>query len=507
MGHVHLQSLRCISARLPIRWRLALVSFGLLAILLSALGIFVSITEEQALFDNQAVALHNEAQLAINSDKGGKLSLTASPAVPAAQPKPAPALATSATTLVQRLAGTSIRAEVLLADGTILASSNTVLLVPQEVSLPDSDIQQALSGQLQQTSYILANDVSGQRQLVVLLPLYYGQSAVAVLQLNTPTASIDSTITTTRVILVLGILGTLIIAGALTLPLVGVALRPLSEMERASRRIADGALSLRLQVPATHDEFERLSRSFNHMIARLQETIERQKQFVADVSHELRTPLTAVGGSLEMLMLGADSGDRETRRRLLHSSYAEVARMQRLVEDLLMLTRIDEGRIQLREEVIAPGTLLHDVCEEARHVAKGRYIECSVDPDISDIRADSDRLRQVLLNIIDNACKFTALGGMVKVTARQEGAAHVIITVQDSGIGIVPEALPHVFDRFYRADPARTRSHEQIGGSGLGLAIAKGLIEAQRGSIDINSTPGVGTTVTIELPSYTHKKE
>jgi two-component system OmpR family sensor kinase len=505
MRHGQLQSLRGLNTHLPIRWRLALVSFCLLAVLLSALGVFVSITEEQALYRNQAIALHDEAQLAINSGKGGKLSLTTSAAPSPAQAKPAPAINTSATTLVQRLAGISIRAEVISADGTLLASSNNVPLVPQAVKLPDSDIQQALTVPQEQTSsYLLANDVSGQRQLVVLLPLYQGQSVIAVLQLSTPTASIDSFITTTRLFLVLGIFGTLLLAAALTLPLVGVALRPLSEMERASRRIADGALSLRLQVSPTHDEFERLARSFNHMVTRLQKTIERQKQFVADVSHELRTPLTAVGGSLEMLMLGADSGDRETRRRLLHSSYAEVARMQRLVEDLLMLTRIDEGRIQLREEVIAPGTLLHDVCEEARQVAKGRHIECFVDPNISYIRADSDKLRQVLLNIIDNACKFTAIGGSVKVMTSQQDAEHVMITVQDSGIGIAQEALPHVFDRFYRADPARARSHDQIGGSGLGLAIAKGLIEAQGGTIAINSTPGAGATVTIELLSYNH---
>lgn len=504
MHQGQLQSLRVFSTRLPIRWRLALVSFCLLAILLSVLGVFVSITEEQALYRNQVAALHDEAQLAISSGKGGKLSLTATAAPSPAQPKPAPAITTSATTLVQRLAGISIRAEVISADGTLLASSKNVPLVPSAVKLPYSDIQQALTAPQQQTSFMLANDVSGRQQLVILLPLYHGQSAIAVLQLSTPTTSIFSFITTTRLILVLGILGTLILAALLTLPLVGVALRPLSEMERASRRIAGGELSLRLQVPPTHDEFERLARSFNHMITRLQETIERQKQFVADVSHELRTPLTAVGGSLEMLMLGADSGDRETRRRLLHSSYAELRRMQRLVEDLLMLTRIDEGRIQLREEVIAPGMLLHDVCEEARHVAKGRFIECSVDPNISDIRADSDKLRQVLLNIIDNACKFTAVGGMVKVTACQQGAAQVMITVQDSGVGIAQEALPHVFDRFYRADSARARSPEQVGGSGLGLAIAKGLIEAQGGTIAINSTPGVGTTVTIELPTYNH---
>lgn len=201
-----------------------------------------------------------------------------------------------------------------------------------------------------------------------------------------------------------------------------------------------------------------------------------------------------------MLLLGANSGDREASRRLLRGMYAEVERMHRLVEDLLTLTSIYEGRIMLREDVIHIETLVSEVCEEARQLTRGQEIECEVAPALPDIHADIDRLRQVLLIILDNALKFTPAEGRVEIAALGEGPGEVIIEVRDTGIGIPPEALPHVFERFYRADTARARRPEQHGGSGLGLAIARELVEAHRGKITITSTLGVGTTVTLRLP-------
>jgi two-component system OmpR family sensor kinase len=286
----------------------------------------------------------------------------------------------------------------------------------------------------------------------------------------------------------------------LTISLIRAALRPLVEMERASQRIAQGALSLRLEEPPTNDEIGRLARSFNSMVAQLEQAFNQQKQFVADVSHELRTPLTALGGGLEMLLLGADRGDPEASRRLVRGMYAEVERMNRLTQDLLTLTRLDEGRAELALETVDPQSLLETACEQAEHLAQGQEISFAIAPATPRVRADADRLRQVLLNILDNAIKHTPATGAIRLSARPAGAM-VEIEARDTGAGIPAEALPYVFERFYRADPARARASQRSGGTGLGLAIAKGLIEAQGGTISVASEVGVGTTVTIRLPA------
>jgi two-component system, OmpR family, sensor kinase len=311
---------------------------------------------------------------------------------------------------------------------------------------------------------------------------------------------VDQTMGTIRLILLLGIAGALGIAAALTLPLIRGALRPLVEMEQVSARIADGALSLRLKEPEAHDEVGRLARSFNSMVGRLEAAFARQKQFVADVSHELRTPLTGLGGSLEMLLLEADGGDPQAAHRLMRGMYAEVERMRRLVADLLVLSRLDEGQIRLREEMMNMGILVSEICEQAQQLARGQEISCNIASPIPAVRGDVDQLRRVLLNIVENSLKFTPAPGCVELRVSSECAEMVTVEVCDTGIGIPREALPHVFDRFYRVDPSRTRSSSQ-GGSGLGLAIAQGLVSAHGGTICISSVAGQGTKVVIRLPA------
>jgi signal transduction histidine kinase len=236
------------------------------------------------------------------------------------------------------------------------------------------------------------------------------------------------------------------------------------------------------------------------MVARLEAAFTRQKQFVADVSHELRTPLTALGGSLEMLLLEADNGDPEASRRLMRGMYAEVERMQRLVADLLVLTRLDEGQVKLREEMVDLGSLVGEICEQAQQLSRGQEILCDIASPCPTVHGDTDQLRRMLLNIVENALKFTPVPGRVELKGYREGEDGITVEVCDTGVGIPEEALPHVFDRFYRVDPSRTRSSSQ-GGSGLGLSIAQGLVNAHGGTISISSTPGEGTRVMIRLPA------
>jgi two-component system, OmpR family, sensor kinase len=203
---------------------------------------------------------------------------------------------------------------------------------------------------------------------------------------------------------------------------------------------------------------------------------------------------------MEMLLLGADNGDKEASRRLIRGMYAEVKRMHRLAEDLLVLTRLDEGQVRLREDVVDVHETIDKVYNQAQQLAHGQTIVREVASNIPSIRIDADRIQQVLLNIVDNALKFTPEHGRISLLAlyKKEDEA-VIIEIRDTGKGISPEDLPRIFDRFYRADPSRSRLSKSVGGSGLGLAIAKELLEAQGGKITVNSRLGMGTTVTIRL--------
>lgn len=490
-----------LTRHIPIRWRLTLISLSVLMLLLSMLSVAISLFADQNLLMNEVTVLHNEARLAANGISNRSFGLAQFSYPPPGSPPPY--FKTTATILAYRLTTPSTNAAILSADGSPLIPGGLFPFIAPAVTLPANQIQQTLALNGNDSNYVLANDAHGNRQLIVLIPLVSNHHTVGILQISTPTAPIDNFLSSLRFLLFLGVAATLILATAITFALVGVALRPLVDIERTSRRIAKGALSMRIDPPLTNDEIGRLAISFNSMVAQLETAFRRQKQFVADASHELRTPLTALSGSLEMLLIGADQGDVAASRRLTHGMYAEVQRMHRLVEELLVLTRLDEGKIVLREDCIQIDSVIQTVCDQAQHLARGQELLCHVDAGLPPVRADKDRLQQVLLNIVDNALKFTPPDGRVELLASRDEQNALVIEVRDTGQGIPPEAVPHVFERFYRADPSRSRQPQRSGGSGLGLAIAKELIEAQGGVITLNSVQGEGTTVTIRFPAAT----
>lgn len=174
--------------------------------------------------------------------------------------------------------------------------------------------------------------------------------------------------------------------------------------------------------------------------------------------------------------------------------------MQRLVEDLLTLARLDEGHTVLRVETLNVAPLLNDVADEAERLTTGQQLHREIASDLPRVRVDGDRLRQVLLVLLDNAVKYTPAPGNITLAAHRGQSGGLRLDVRDTGIGIPTESVGHVFERFYRVDPSRERSSVQ-GGSGLGLSIAKGLVEAQGGVISLESAPGSGTCVTIQFPS------
>lgn len=239
-------------------------------------------------------------------------------------------------------------------------------------------------------------------------------------------------------------------------------------------------------------------------LAPIRAAFDRQRKFIADASHELRTPLTLIRSSAEMVMTtSADRLDPEDGE-LLDNIVEEVDRLSQLVNDLLTLARADNAQIQLEPGPVDLAELVSQTHRDIEPLGRQKNLRNVVsDSDPQIVIGDELRLRQLLLILLDNAIKYTNSGGTVETSvARHDG--RVEVTVRDSGVGISQAALPHVFDRFYRADGART--HEG-GGAGLGLAIAAWIVRAHQGKIKISSTPGTGTQVTIELPAPTPRQK
>ncbi len=280
---------------------------------------------------------------------------------------------------------------------------------------------------------------------------------------------------------------------------------PIQRLRRTVRRIASGDLTQRVVVQ-TGDEVGALAHDINLMAERLESDItelRRQEQLrrdlVANVSHDLATPLTGIQGFTEALLDGVVSEEPE-RTDLYASIYTEVQRLRRLVGDLQDLSSLENGMGHIQPGPLRLGEIVDEAVKVERKEAEERGITISGDiPDgLSEVWADGDRITQVLFNLIDNAMRYTPVGGQIVVSARQDDQ-WIEVTVSDTGSGIPKEELPYVFERFHRVD--RSRSHE-TGGSGLGLAIVKAIISKHGGQVSVESDLGSGTTIHFTLPVY-----
>jgi signal transduction histidine kinase len=278
------------------------------------------------------------------------------------------------------------------------------------------------------------------------------------------------------------------------------ALAPVNAIVGSVRNISEEDLSQRLPVRSRRDELGRLATTFNDLLARLEtafaereETLASQRRFVADAGHELRTPLSSILGYARLLREWGIN-DPEVARESLAAIEREAARMSELVEELLDLARGDEG-MPLALEVVDLRELVDAAVEAARMAAAGSVeITYEEPPEAVVATVDADRIRQAAGILLDNAVKYTPEGGTVTVTLREAGE-NVGLEVADTGIGIAAEHLPHLFDRFYRVDTARSQS-----GSGLGLSIAREIAERHGGTVHAASQPGHGSTFTLRLP-------
>src|SRR6267378_6047022 len=278
--------------------------------------------------------------------------------------------------------------------------------------------------------------------------------------------------------------------------LAGRALEPVDRMITEVREITDGrTLHRRLAVPMVKDELGRLAETLNQMMTRLERSFIALRRFTADASHELKTPLTVVRAGVERAITRPDV-PQETLAAL-EETLQEVNRMTELLDSLLTLARADEGRAELHRDPVDLRAIVTEAGETGELLADhaGVAIEIRTPPEPLVLAVDRSRVRQLILNLIENAVKYTPRGGNVSVQLGGNGGK-VLLTVADSGIGIAPGDLPHIFDRFWRADSARTRTGARPG-AGLGLAISKWIAEAHGGTIEVQSRPGRGTTFTV----------
>ncbi len=277
--------------------------------------------------------------------------------------------------------------------------------------------------------------------------------------------------------------------------LVRRALRPVEEITLSAECITSRNLSERLPNPASGDEFEHLSKSLNRMIARLDEAFQHNRRFLADASHELRTPLTILRSELESMVRGDNLTPelRETAGNLLD----EVERLSRIVENLFALSRLDAGQAHSDHARFDLAKLVATTSEQMCLLAedKGLSIACETPLPVP-VEGDRARLKQVIVNLLDNAIKYTPAGGRVRLAAHTR-MAEAVFEVEDTGIGIPAYAQPHVFDRFFRVDAARSR---EVGGAGIGLSIVKAICTAHNGRVEVRSEPGRGSLFTVYLP-------
>jgi len=298
-------------------------------------------------------------------------------------------------------------------------------------------------------------------------------------------------------VILIGLPLVLALAGVGGYLLAGRSLRPLTSMAEQAQRIGESSLHTRIQIRRAAAEVETLAASFNELLGRLDQSFEGMRRFVADASHELRTPVAVIRGEADVALSAKRTP--EEYRESLTVVLEESRRLSRLVEDLLNLARADAGRVRLQVQDFYLNELLTDCCRSAQPLAAAKQLklECSAGADLQ-YRGDEELLRRLVMNLLDNAIRYTPAGGTVTAALEPTGSL-VRLRVTDTGVGIGAEDLGHVFERFYRAGEARSR---EDGGFGLGLAIVKWIAESHQGMVECRSTPGVGSEFMVTLPLH-----
>lgn len=307
-----------------------------------------------------------------------------------------------------------------------------------------------------------------------------------------PLSELDQTLRRLFSLVIYALPAALVLSGILGWFIARRSLKPVDDITRSARTITASNLELRLPRSQNNDEIGRLIDTLNEMIARLEQSFAQIRQFTSDASHELKTPLAILMGELGVALRRPMSS--EEYQSTLASCLEEVERLTNVVQGLLELSRAETGQVTIERKPVGLSVLVADVCDDVLLMAESKHVGLTTDI-ASDVVIEGDRVRlhQAILNIIENAVKYTPEGGSVRVELLAiDGSARLLVS--DTGIGIAEEDLPHIYDRFYRVDRARSKD---IQGTGLGLAIVKWILDEHRATIDVVSSEGTGTTFKI----------
>ena len=349
---------------------------------------------------------------------------------------------------------------------------------------------------------------------IVTLPVAE-KNQMRIVQVASSLEDVEDALNTLLLILIITVPSALIMASLGGQFLAHKALKPVDQITQTARMITSQNLNQRISPPKVKDEISRLVETFNEMITRLDQSFRQIKQFSSDASHELKTPLTILRGEMEVTL--RKERPSSEYQKILRSNLEEIDRMTQIVNDLLLLSRADSGEIQLDRKEMNLAEIMREVIPQAHILAQSMnlQIQTSLPEEKIIILGDHLRIRELFLNLIENAIKYTEEGGAIKIHLSKGSAppsdkdgenkvegeknGFAEITVTDTGIGIAKEDQDRIFDRFFRVDKARSR---QQGGSGLGLSICKWIVEAHQGTISVASEIGKGSSFTVRLPLH-----
>jgi heavy metal sensor kinase len=331
---------------------------------------------------------------------------------------------------------------------------------------------------------------------VVTLPVLRNGAMVSLVQVGTSLQNVRETLRNLRIFLFAAVPAVLLVATLVGRFMAGRALQPVVHITQTARDIAMGAdLSQRIPESTEDDEIGQLAATFNEMMHRLEKSFSQMRQFSSDASHELRTPLTVLKGQSELTL--SKQRTAQDYQETISSNLEEINYMSKILEDLFLLSKSDEGAVVLDVVDVDLGSLVEEVCRHAEILADEKNIDIRfLCPRPVTAKGDVHRLRQMIWNLLDNGIKYTPPGGYVSV-AVEENSDSAVLVVEDNGIGIPEEDLPLIFNRFYRVDKSRSRQER---GSGLGLSICKFIVESHKGRIDVQSQVDTGTKFTVHLP-------
>ena len=464
---------------LGIRTKLTFLYTFLLGVCLVFFGFFLYFTLSRSLLDN------TDARIKTIAETISKTAL---------RPSSALGIPKHFDLILERFFGIKTSGKFIqIMDGSGKVIYQSSSLEGFELPLSKETFQNAVEGKMTFETIRLAG---GEKVRVAVYPVREREELISLVQIGASLRTVQNTLESLLYILYIATSIALMLAGIIGWLLASRALKPVDEITQTARQIGAKSLDQRLVVQGPRDEIGRLVETFNEMISRLESSFNRTKQFTADASHELRTPLTILKGETEIALKTEKSV--KGLKAVLKSNLEEINHLVDMVKKLLFLSREDAGVRDMPVETVKLDKLILEKYEQAKRLAEEKGINMSiVKNDKVSVKGDQFRLRELLLNLIDNAVKYTPSGGDITLTLEgSNGFAKVIVA--DTGIGISKEDCPHVFDRFYRVDKARVRSE---GGSGLGLNICKQIVEAHKGSVELKSELGKGSAFIVHLPA------